>query len=233
MRRAAGFFAVQVAFTSLLVGNPAHADATEPATDAAITTLPIALHVATEHGAPVADDAWIHAALAEANRIYAPARIAFDVRTRDTYDSPITLETRDDRNRLGAKVSLGLINWFVTKSLRDVDEPDRMRRGVHWRANDAAGVRRHFVIVSILAGPSVLAHELGHFFGNKHSPVPGNIMSYERTEDPPAFDTEQLARIRRVLRACLRSGEIRLKADRRGVAPRAASERLPLGDGDK
>ena len=42
-----------------------------------------------------------------------------------------------------------------------------------------------------------IGHELGHYFGNPHSPTPNNIMSYTRDGvTPPFFDSLQIRRIR-------------------------------------
>jgi hypothetical protein len=78
------------------------------------------------------------------------------------------------------------------ESLRDVDEPDRYRMGVCWRRGDG----KPYVIVSATARPTVLAHELGHFFGNGHSSVPNNVMSYIRTDAEVFFDAKQIAIVR-------------------------------------
>jgi hypothetical protein len=83
-----------------------------------------------------------------------------------------------------------------------------MRRGVHWHSQSHPG--KHYVILSSIAGPNVLAHELGHYLGNpKHSEVPGNLMSYQRAEGPPFLDAIQVRRIQRTLRGYLKSGELR------------------------
>jgi hypothetical protein len=42
----------------------------------------------------------------------------------------------------------------------------------------------------------VLAHELGHFFGNAHSTVVDNVMSYDRRTGSTFFDEAQGRRIR-------------------------------------
>ncbi len=102
-----------------------------------------------------------------------------------------------------------VINWFAVQSLRDVDDPSRMRSGVHWRPATRPGA--HLVIVSARADSDVLAHELGHFFGNRRHPdVPGNIMSYRETPPGtlPFFGDTQKRRIRRFARRFLQTREI-------------------------
>ncbi len=101
-----------------------------------------------------------------------------------------------------------MIDCFVVRSLRDVDDPSAMRRGVHWRSQTHAGA--HYVIVSSIAGLNVLAHELGHYLGNPaHSEVAGNLMSYTAGEGLPTLDIKQQTRLARVLRGYLKSGELR------------------------
>lgn len=111
------------------------------------------------------------------------------------------IEDRAARDALGDRVVMGRrgeptrVNVFVTDRLVDVDDPPNERMGVHWRRRRAREV--HYLIVSSRAWPTTLAHELGHYFGNPHSPTPNNIMSYQRDgEVPPFFDARQLARIR-------------------------------------
>jgi hypothetical protein len=65
------------------------------------------------------------------------------------------------------------------------------------------------VILSSIAGPDVLAHELGHFLGNReHSDVPGNLMSYEHTDVLPFLDAVQREKLRRTLAGYLRRREL-------------------------
>jgi hypothetical protein len=117
------------------------------------------------------------------------------------------LVTRADRDALGAYVQAGVIDCMIVGTLMDVDEPGRDRRGVHWRVRTQR--RRHFVIVSAISGPYVLAHELGHFLGNRaHSATPGNIMSYASRPGVPSLDEAQLRRIRRTLRRMRTTGEL-------------------------
>lgn len=175
-----------------------------------IPTLPIALTVAEVEGGPVVTDEWVATQLENAATIFAPHGVSFRVVRRERMpERHARLETRRDRHALGALLHERVIDWFVVASLRDVDDPSLYRQGVHWRPRGGAyPANAHFVIVSSNAGPAVLAHELGHYFGNGHSDVPGNIMSYDRGEVPPYFDAEQAARIRASARRFLRNGEL-------------------------
>lgn len=200
MWRAHNLFGVALALASLGLAAVAPAQTT--------TTMPIALTVAERDGAPVVSEAWIAARLAQADAIFSPASLAFTVRERASMGEPhVAMETRSDRHALAELLVARSINVFVVRSLRDVDDPSLMRQGVHWRSPRVPG--SHYVIVSSVAGETTLAHELGHFFGNPHSPVANNIMSYERDGTVlPFFDERQLRRIRARARRFLSSGEI-------------------------
>ncbi len=184
--------------------------ATPAAADEKTPEVSIAVAVAEEGGRPVADEAWIDAAIAEANRLYA----AVPLRFRRGPVAPLparfaAIVTRADRDAAAGRLVRGAINLRVTGALMDVDEPGRVRRGVHWHVR--ADRRRHFIILSRIAAPGVLAHELGHFFGNPHSPLDDNLMSYGRTGAPVFLDAAQLATIRRALRGYLKSGALRAR----------------------
>jgi hypothetical protein len=170
--------------------------------------IPVVLHIAQDEGTPVVDQTFLAGQLAFANQTFLP--LGFQLVVHERFLLPpgyAELNTRADRDTLASVVRRGALHWFVVRKLMDVDEPGRERRGVHWHERDP--IRRHFVIVSKIAGPYVLAHELGHFFGNpKHSEVPGNLMSYQRTERPPTLDAEQSANVTRTLARMLRSREL-------------------------
>jgi hypothetical protein len=172
--------------------------------------LRIRVHVVHVGGEPVVARAFIEAQLARANAIFGPYGVRFvpDPAPPPLPEQHAALESRADRDALGAYARPGAIDCFVVRSLRDVDEPPRMRRGVHWHARGHAGA--HFVVLSSIAGPDVLAHELGHYLGNpKHSETPGNLLSYERGEQPlPVLDRAQVRRMRAALASYLRSGEL-------------------------
>lgn len=171
--------------------------------------LPIAWHVAELDGRAVVGDEFLTERLARANEIYAPYGVAFAAVSRSKLAAEhAALETKADRDALAPGVERGVINCFVVKSLRDVDDPTQMRRGVHWHARESGG--RHFVILSSIAGPNVLAHELGHFLGNPgHSETPGNLMNQRAGPTLPVLDAKQVRKLERAVRAYLASGELR------------------------
>lgn len=172
-----------------------------------IARLPILVHMAQESGADVATRAFLDQQLRRANQIFAPYGVAFQLVRLERPAMLARMDTRADRNGLAVHVQQRVLNCFVVASLLDVDEPARVRRGVHWHAETQAGA--HYVILSAIAEPDVLAHELGHFLGNpRHSETPGNLMSYQRTEALPFLDAAQQRRLQRALRAYVRSGEI-------------------------
>lgn len=181
-------------------------------------TFGLRVFVADVEGEPVVDQAWIDERIQWANRIFEPAELAFTQQVReDLADEHTDLVSRADRHALGPLIEGQRIHVFVVRSLADVDIEGNFIRGVHWRSRRGGpgpgGGQRHFVILSSIAGPTVLAHELGHFFGNPHSPTPGNIMSYSRGSGPPFFDAQQLRRIARHQERFVRTEELVVVGD--------------------
>jgi hypothetical protein len=183
----------------------------QPVAAAQTSTLPITLHVAEQAGRPVVDDAFIAARVARANEIFAPYSVQFTVVARVSLaEKHAALTTRADRDALGSYFARGTIHVFCVASLLDVDEAGRVRRGVHWHSSSHPGA--HFVILSAISGPDVLAHELGHYLGNaEHSEVAGNLMSYEHTEVLPFLDEPQQARMRRRVKSYLATHELKAR----------------------
>lgn len=179
------------------------------AEDPAVVRLGLALHVPREAGVPAVDEAFLKRQLDTANRIFAPYGVAFEPRERHEHDGLVTrVETRAQRDTFGAFVRPHLINVFAVASLMDVDEPGRIRRGVHWHSR--VHPPAHYVILSGISFDAVLAHELGHFLGNReHSQTPGNLMSYQHTDVLPFLDDAQQRRLRARLQRYLRSGELK------------------------
>lgn len=170
------------------------------------TTFSLRISVAVDDaGKTIADAAWLAGEIDAAEGLFEP----FGVRFARADGSPLEtrlahVETRADRDALASRVAPHMIDVFVVASLRDVDDPARMRRGVHWHAPSGA----HYLILVASAPTTVLAHELGHYFGNPHSRVVDNVMSYERTGAPVFFDAEQGRRIAARARAYVKSGEL-------------------------
>lgn len=180
-----------VTFASVLAAVPRPARAEE-------RTFGVAVHVAEPEGVPVRDDAWIDAQLAEAERLFGPVGVHFRWVVR-TIGKPgknrVDVETREDRDAFADGLEPRLVNVFVVRSLMDVDEPGRVRRGVTWTQRKD---RRRYIVLSSISMPSVLAHELGHFFGNGHTTVVDNLMSYERGGGVVFLSAEQKSRIAEV-----------------------------------
>jgi hypothetical protein len=161
--------------------------------------------VADDQGLSVARDDWLGAQITTAQALFAPFAVGFAKTDGAPLDAPLAhVETRTDRDAFAAHTAAHFIDVFIVESLRDVDDPSRMRRGVHWHAPSGA----HYVILIATAPPAVLAHELGHYFGNPHSPVADNVMSYRRTGAPVFFDADQGQRIAARARTYVRSGEL-------------------------
>jgi hypothetical protein len=168
--------------------------------------VPVLLHMARENGADVAPEAFIQDQLEHANTIYRPLGLELVIAGRRAM-ALARMITREDRDALGPQRVAGVVNWFVVAQLMDVDEPGRERRGVHWHLRASPRVR--YVIVSAIAGPWVLSHELGHFFGNpNHSQVAGNLMSYDWSLPVPFLDDAQQANVARTVRGMRARGEL-------------------------
>jgi hypothetical protein len=170
------------------------------------TTFSLRVSIAVdEAGKPVAGAEWLAAEIDSAEALFAPFGVRFAKAPGDPLDVRLAhMETRADRNALASHATPHVIDVFVVDSLRDVDDPSRMRRGVHWHAPSGA----HYLILVASAPVTVLAHELGHYFGNPHSPVLDNVMSYERSGAPVFFDADQGKRIAARARAYVGSGEL-------------------------
>lgn len=183
--------------------------ATPTRADDGLRAVPVVFHVAETKGVPAADDTFLESELEHANTIYRELGLELvRVSTTKLAERHARIVERRDRDALGPELRAGVINVFIVACLMDVDEPGRERRGVHWRVR--SNRKRHFVIVSAISGPYVLAHELGHFFGNpEHSDVPGNLMSYQQTGEVPVLNAAQRENVARTVASLFASGELR------------------------
>lgn len=187
---------------SLLLALASNARADE------LRRIPIVFHVAEREGQPVAPPVFLEEQLAGANEIYRPLGFELVLAERVPLAAKhAELLTRSDRDALAPYVRKGAIHCFIVARLMDVDEAGRERRGVHWHPRPQPALS--LLIVSAISKRYVLAHELGHLFGNReHSKVAGNLMSYTRAEGPPFLDAAQIERVRRTLDALLKAGSL-------------------------
>ena len=169
-------------------------------------TFPISIAVAIEDGKPARDDAWISSQIADANELYGPLGVRFRwTLRREIAAAHAQMHSRADRDALAPLVEKNVIDVFVVAALEDVDEPGRYRKGVAWTSKPDG---KRFLILSAIAPRTVLAHELGHFFGNGHSDVADNLMSYSRTGCPVFLDEAQIDRIHLFSRRFIASGRL-------------------------
>jgi uracil-DNA glycosylase len=165
----------------------------------------LSFSIARDGNARVVDDGWVNAQIEEANRLFSPLGTRFRWTMEKELPEPHgEMHSRADRDALTSLTEKDVVDVFLVRALEDVDEPGRMRMGVCWTG---VGGKR-FLVVSRIAAPSVLAHELGHFFGNPHSKVLNNVMSYSRDGSPPFFDALQTATIKRFSSQFIASGRL-------------------------
>ena len=180
-------------------GRPAEArpSSSAPASRPALE-LPLVVRVARVGARAVVEEAWVEAQVREVNRLFGP----HGVRLRRLPGEPLpagvpaSLESRADRDRLGAHEAPAAVTCFVVEALRDVDDPARHRRGVHWRRRGQQRV--HYVILTREAYPSSLAHELVHYLGDpRHTAGRCELMSYDREGcDRATLDEGRARRLR-------------------------------------
>lgn len=209
MRRCQPF--VLAALVALCAGvrapSPSRADG--PSAD---WIFPVRFHFPWRAGEGPLDENDVEAELERANAIFASAGIAFAPSRpamRHGPEAPRSARTRDDRDSLVRLGSGPEIHVFVVEELLDVDEVGRRRMGVHWRVRDEPA--RHGVVLASYALPTVLAHELGHYFGNPHAHAPDDLMSYVRTGSrAPFLSASEVRRARAAARRFAGSGELRV-----------------------
>ncbi len=168
------------------------------------------VHVVVGPRGPVQDDAWLSAQLEHAFRVFEPVEVGFEVVAVDAIGPEFTqVATREQRDAIGRPhFGRGVAHVFVVGRLDDVDVPGEQIRGVHWRQR--SNTDKRWVILSGIAQSTVLAHELGHFFGLPHSSYRRSIMNKTPREDPPweqrVFVDEELAIVRSERDAMLGDG---------------------------
>ncbi len=183
----------------ILVPSSARAD------DAPVFAL--AITVAEIDHRPVQSEEWIAAQVAAAEGLFGPIGVHLRWALAKPMDSRFAvMDSRADRDALGSELEEKMINVLVVGRLRDVDDPSRDRMGVCWQ--NQRDPRKRYIVLSGTSRPTVLAHELGHFFGNPHSTVVDNVMSYARADGIVFFDDAQKSIIRAHAARYLRSGDL-------------------------
>ena len=134
------------------------------------------------------DQTWLQAQLKEAQALFGQVGLCFRFSLeRSLPQSESIMKTRTQRTRLGrlkGRLHRGQIDLFIVNKLADVDVPNTEIRGVHWR-DPKDRKNKRWIILSRIARPKVLAHELGHYFDLPHSKYPKSIMNKKPRKQPP------------------------------------------------
>lgn len=183
-------------------------DAAPPCPPKLARCFSLHLHIAYDDaGQPPQTPAWLAEQLRQANLLFEPLRVGFTLASATPLPPGSThVKTRLDRDRIGrptwpAVQRQRAISLHLVAQLQDVDIPEDVIRGVHWR--DRAQRDRRWIILSAIAPPRVLAHELGHYFGLPHSTYDVSIMNKTPRAEPPyelrTFHEEELQKMRRAV----------------------------------
>ena len=179
--------------------------------------LSLRTHIVYRGGEPVVSPAWLREQLQEANRLFRPLKLCFQL--TEVQELPAALwrvRSRSMRSSIGLPRRLrGAIDLFVIGRLDDVDIAGEEIRGVHWR-HPRDRERLRWIFLSRIAAAKVLAHELGHYFDLPHSTAPQSIMNKTpRATPPPAargFTRSEYQRMRRAWRRMRGSGHLQVLA---------------------
>ena len=125
--------------------------------------------------------------------------------------APTTRAQRTALGRTAGRTARGRVDLFIVNRLGDIDRVGAEIRGVHW-CDPRDRKRKRWIILSRIARPLVLAHELGHYFGLPHSAYPESIMNKRPRRHPPrearGFVKRELSMMRKRWRAMLKSGQL-------------------------
>lgn len=167
----------------------------QPAARARTSTVGLTVHIASEDGVPITTRRQVAQWIARANRALSPHGLQVELRRI----VPMTGHTRVTRARERRELASmaahdGTIHVFVTESLDPQRYTPRRRvRGLHWRYHGLNRDlrQREFVMVTLGAPRTTLAHEIGHLMGLRHSTAENNIMCSCRRGTETGFTRDQ------------------------------------------
>jgi hypothetical protein len=207
-----GLAGLSIAVLSLSSAAPAALTGVLPACPAETAhCVRVILHVAVDaRGEFAQTPAWVASEFENANRLFAPLGVGFDVeRVEALPPGHEVVASREDRDRLGhGRISRGRIHVFLVERLDNVDESGAIN-GVHWR--DRRARDRHWVIVAARARSVTLGHEIGHYLTLPHTTVRESVMNVGPDREQETllhFTDEELARMRRAVRRMRASGDV-------------------------
>lgn len=189
--------------------------------------LPVTVHIATEHGQPIARQRRIAVWLRRANEELAPFGIEVVIKAVRHLPRGFASVTRwRHRRRLAHYAPRdGTLHVFVTDRLDwRRERPNRRRiRGLHWeyRGFNRRLRDREYIVVTRGAPTTTFVHEIGHFLGLRHSGREDNIMCSCREGEAVGFSIDQGLTMRSGLPSFARSP----RSWRRNVADRRRRRR--------
>lgn len=167
----------------------------------------IRLYVARgDDGATVVTAPWFAEQLAVTNKLFEPLDTSFQLTEVQFLDaSAARIDDREERTSLAKYMRGQVIDVFLTGYLVDIDKPETFAYGVTWHTENDG----RLIIVSGMSRTLTLAHELGHFFGLKHSTYAVSIMNKTRRDTPPPeerrFADPEIAKMKPRLKRLVKS----------------------------
>ena len=169
--------------------------------------VPISFAVATVDGQPARDAAWIHEQVEQMEALFGPLGVHPEQAAIRAIGAKYAhMESRADRDALVA--GSGRASPTCSSSGRSATSTTRRAFVAACTGGIELTPTARYVILAAEAMPAVLAHEMGHYFGNGHSATVDNLMSYNRTGGPVFLDAAQGRVIQAAARQAFASGEL-------------------------